>query len=125
MKHRLERVNEVIRRELGEMVNRDLRFQSKLVTVQQVDITPDLKHAHVYVSFIGTPEELRSDMAALHGKRTDLQSALARRIILKFTPQLHFRVDETMERGSRILNIMSELPPPAPDTDGPPENPAN
>jgi ribosome-binding factor A len=115
MKHRLERVNELIRRELGEIVNRELRFESKLVTIQQVDITPDLKHAHIFVSFIGNDEERRNDMAALHSKRTALQHALSKRVILKYTPHLHFKVDEAMERGSRVLNIMGELEPLPPE----------
>ena len=115
MKHRLERVNELIRRELGEIVNRELRFNSKLVTLQQVDITPDLRHAHVYVSFIGTDAEQHSDMAALHAKRSSLQQALSKRVVLKFTPHLHFKIDEAMERGSRVLNIMGELDPLPPE----------
>ena len=46
MKHRLERVNELLKRELGELLGREVSFEAALVTVQQVDITPDLKHAH-------------------------------------------------------------------------------
>jgi ribosome-binding factor A len=115
MKHRLERVNELIRRELGEIISREFRFESKLVTIQQVDITPDLKHAHIFVSFIGNEDECRSDMASLHSKRAALQQALSKRVVLKYTPHLHFKVDETMERGSRVLNIMGELDPLPPD----------
>jgi ribosome-binding factor A len=117
MKHRLERVNEVIRRELGEMLAREIRFESKLATVQQVDITPDLKHAHIYVSFIGNPDEQHRDMALLHGKRSELQAALSRRVILKYTPHLHFKLDIAAERGSRVLDIMSQLPPPVLEED--------
>ncbi|MES2571859.1 MAG: 30S ribosome-binding factor RbfA, partial [Verrucomicrobiota bacterium] len=106
MKHRLERVNELIRRELGEIVTRDIRFISKLVTIQQVDITPDLRHAHIYVSFIGTEEDQHTDMATLHAKRSSLQQSLSKRVVLKFTPHLHFKIDDTMERGTRVLNIM-------------------
>ena len=110
MKHRLQRVNEVLRRELGELVTRECRFQAKLVTIQQVDVTPDLRHAHVFVSVIGTDEEARADMATLHDKRVQLQQTLSKRVILKFTPHLHFKLDNaTVERGSRILNIISEL----------------
>ncbi|MDB6152829.1 MAG: rbfA [Chthoniobacteraceae bacterium] len=116
MKHRLARVNELIRRELGEIVNRELRFDSKLVTIQQVDITPDLRHAHIYVSFIGTETEQHSDMASLHAKRSSLQQSLSKRVVLKFTPHLHFKVDEAMERGSRVLNIMGEMEPLPPES---------
>jgi len=109
MKHRLERVNELIRRELGDLITREYQFESKLVTIQQVDTTPDLKHAHVYVSIIGGEAEAHRDMALLHDHRAQLQQTLAKRIILKYTPHLHFRLDESIERGTRVLNILDEL----------------
>jgi ribosome-binding factor A len=109
MKHRLERVNELIRRELGDLITREYRFESKLVTIQQVDTTPDLKHAYVYVSIIGAQTEAHHDMALLHDNRSQLQQTLAKRVVLKYTPHLHFRLDESIERGTRILNILDEL----------------
>src|SRR4051794_38987695 len=86
MKHRLDRVNEVMKRELGDLLRREFTFTAKLVTIQQVDITPDLKQAHVFVSIIGSPQEQRDAMSQLHGKRAHLQRELAKRVILKFTP---------------------------------------
>jgi ribosome-binding factor A len=109
MKHRLERVRELMKRELGDLILRELTFEAQLVTVQEVDITPDLKHAHVYVSVIGDPEQTRAAMAKLHEHRNELQYQLSRRVILKYTPQLHFKLDESIERGSRIIDIMLEL----------------
>jgi ribosome-binding factor A len=109
MKHRLQRVNELIKRELGELMIRECRFTAKLVTVRQVDISPDLKHAHVYISAIGTDAEQHQALATLHAARPQLQHALAKRVILKFTPHLHFKLDEAAKRGDRVLNILSEL----------------
>lgn len=109
MKHRLERVNELMRRELGELINREVTFQAVLVTVQQVDITPDLKNAHVFVSVMGNPEQSREALAKLHSKRKSLQHLLSKRVVLKFTPHLHFKLDETIERGTRIINILEEI----------------
>ena len=117
MKHRLPRVNELIRRELGDLITRELTFPAKLVTLQQVDVTPDLKHAHVYVSVIGTEEEARQSMARLHEARPHLQHALSRRVVLKFTPHLHFKLDVAAERGDRVLNLLSELQVPADESD--------
>jgi ribosome-binding factor A len=116
MKNRLDRVNESIKRELSALVSREFTFQAKLVTLKEVDITPDLKSAHVYIGIIGTPEEQRAAMAQLHEARQRLQHELSRRIVLKFTPHLHFKLDETGERGDRILQIIEELhlPPEAP-----------
>lgn len=116
MKNRLDRVNEAIKRELGSLVRREFTFAAKLVTVQEVDITPDLKNAHVYVGVIGTPEEQHAAMSQLHEARPRLQRELSRRVIMKFTPHLHFKLDQTGERGDRILQIIEELhlPPEAP-----------
>ena len=117
MKHRLQRVNEVIKRELGELITRECRFPAQLVTVQEVDITPDLKHAHVFISVIGTDEERHQSMAVLHAARVQLQGAMSKRVVLKFTPQLHFKLDAAAERGDRVLHILSELGTPEPPPD--------
>ena len=109
MKHRLDRVNEVMKRELSALLQREFTFAAKLVTIQQVDTTPDLKQAHVYISVIGSPAESREAMAQLHDKRTALQHELAKRVVIKFTPQLHFHLDDTIERGTRVLSILEEL----------------
>ena len=109
MKHRLERVNELIKRELSETIVRELSFSGALVTVQEVDVTPDLKHAHVYVSVLGGEEDKKSALAKLHDHRKALQAAVSKRVVLKYTPQLHFRFDEALERGTRVIDIMEKI----------------
>ena len=54
MKHRLLRVNELLKRELSSLLVREMTFENLLVTVNQVDVTPDLKSAHVYISVLGS-----------------------------------------------------------------------
>lgn len=117
MKHRLERVNEVIKRELGELINRECRFDAKLVTVQQVDVTPDLKHAHVYVSVIGTDAEARQAISTLHDARPGLQRSMSKRVVIKYTPHLHFKLDETIVRGTRVLTLLEQIEIPATEAD--------
>ena len=98
-----------MKRELSELIGRELTFP-QLVTVQDVDITPDLKHAHVFVSVLGGDESAANAvLAKLHDHRKDLQYKLSRRVILKFTPQLHFKLDVAQERGSRVIDILSNL----------------
>jgi len=124
MKHRLERVNELLKRELGELLSREVSFEAALVTVQQVDITPDLKHAHVFISVIGSDAQAKAAMAKLHDARKNLQHLLSKRVVLKYTPHLHFKLDESIERGTRIINILSEIeiPPDEPAPDEPSED---
>ena len=117
MKHRLQRVNEVLKRELGELILRECQFPAQLVTVQEVDVTPDLKHAHVFISVIGSDEDRHSSMAILHAARVQLQGTLSKRVVLKFTPQLHFKLDAAAERGDRVLNILGDLGIPEPQPD--------
>lgn len=107
--NRLDRVNEVLKRELSELVRRELTFQSKLVTIMEVDITPDLKHAHVYVGVIGSEEEQFAAIGQLHGARKKLQHEIGRRVTMKFTPQFHFKLDTTGVRGDHILNLINQL----------------
>ena len=109
MKNRLDRVNELLKRELSDFVRREITFTAKLVTIQAVDITPDLKHAHVYIGVIGTLEEQKQAMAALHDQRLRLQSDIGKRVVMKRTPQLHFKLDQAGERGDRILQILDTL----------------
>ena len=109
MNHRLERVCEVLKRELGQLIVREISFPVPLVTISGVDITPDLKQAHIHVSALGTNAEKRKVIALLEDNRVLLQTGIAKRLILKNTPHLHFRIDESIERGSRVLDILDNL----------------
>jgi len=120
MKHRLERVNEVIRRELSEIVRREVVFDAPLVTIQSADISPDLKSCHIYVSVIGNEAQKQAVIIRLLDKRKQLQQMLMKRVVLKYTPQLHFEIDHALERGDRVIQIMEEIViPPDETTDEP------
>lgn len=109
VKHRLERVCEVLKRELGVILLREIDFSPVLVTVGSVDVTPDLKQAHVFISALGTPGQQRNVLEKLERSRAHLQGEIAKRVSLKHTPHLFFKLDASIERGSRILSIMDEL----------------
>ncbi|HEY5892141.1 MAG TPA: 30S ribosome-binding factor RbfA [Chthoniobacterales bacterium] len=109
MKHRLERVQEVIKRELSDLIHRHVQFANALVTINQVDITPDLKQAHIFVGVMGAEAAKRAALSKLSANRQHLQHELGKRVIIKYTPHLHFKLDESIERGTRILQIMDEV----------------
>ena len=123
MKHRLKRVREVIKRELSELIVRELTFPSTLVTVQDVDVTPDLKHSNVYVSALGSEADRDAAFKKLQENRAMLQQAMSKRVVLKYTPQIHFRLDTSIERGSRIIEILRkiEIPEAEPASESEPE----
>src|SRR5690349_18916517 len=113
MKHRLLRVNELVKRELSAIIAREITFESAIVTINHVDVSPDLKKAHVFVSVLGA-ETPASVLAKLEEHRVTLQAELAKHVVLKYTPQLVFELDNSIERGARIIEIMQELETPKP-----------
>jgi ribosome-binding factor A len=116
MNHRIARVREVIQRELSSLIEREFQFAPALATVSHVDITPDLRQCFVYVSVIGSEQQSEHVIASLRSARSELQRSLAKRVILKYTPILNFKLDTSAERGVRILQILEELDAPESST---------
>jgi ribosome-binding factor A len=108
MKHRLLRVNELLKRELSTIIAREIAFDGALVTVNHVDVTPDLKNGHVYVSVLASKAPSAA-IAKLEENRVLLQTQLARHVVLKYTPHLVFHLDKSVERGARVIEILQEI----------------
>jgi ribosome-binding factor A len=123
MKHRMLRVNEVVRRELSTIFTRELIFEDALVTINQVDVTPDLKNAHVFVSVLGKASP-RAVIEQLEAERSLLQAELSKKVVLKYTPHLVFHLDDSTERGARVFKILQEIEPTIEEKDPDDEEPA-
>lgn len=111
MKHRQLRINEVVKRELSGIIAREISFDGALVSINDVDVTPDMKSAHVFVSVLGSTAGT-SVIDKLEEHRTSLQTELSRRVVLKYTPHLVFHLDNSIERGARVIEIMQEIETP-------------
>ncbi|MBE2180611.1 MAG: 30S ribosome-binding factor RbfA [Chthoniobacterales bacterium] len=109
MKHRLARVAEILKRELSAIILREVPSEGALITVNGVDVSPDLRNATVHVGVLGTAAQQKQALERLEQHRVLLQAESAKRVVLKFTPHLRFRLDESVERGLRVLDIMDEL----------------
>ena len=108
--HRLLRVRELLKREIGEAIRREIPVQQAgLVTVNDVDVAGDLKNAKVYLGFLGTTEQKKTAFDMLNKNRTRIQSFVAKTVVLKYTPRLKFFMDESVDRGNRVLRIIEEL----------------
>jgi ribosome-binding factor A len=102
------RVNKVVKRELSGIIAREMSFEGALVSINHVDVTPDLKNAHVFVSVLGT-EARQTVMSKLTSHRPALQAELARHVTMKYTPHLIFHLDNSIERGTRVIEIMQQI----------------
>jgi ribosome-binding factor A len=107
-------VNEVVKRELSMIITRDMRFDDVLVTVNTVDVTPDLRNAHVFVSVLGKGNH-KAVIAKLDDNRVVLQGELMKHVVLKYTPHLTFHLDGSIERGVRVIQILEEIGPVEPE----------
>jgi len=114
MKHRLLRVNELVKRELSRIIAREINFEDALVTISHVDVAADLKNARVFVSVLGS-EAGTNVIAKLESHRPVLQAELGRHLAMKYTPHLVFHRDESIERGSRVIEILQEIETPPND----------
>src|SRR5436853_6627870 len=108
MKHRMLRVNEVVKRELSGILAREISFEGALITISHVDVKSDLKSAHVFVSVLGA-EKPDSVLAKLEKPRPAFQGELAGRGTMKFTPHLIFHLYESTARASRVRAIWQEI----------------
>lgn len=107
---RLTRVNELLQRELGNVFTMVVSpAVPYLVTVTGVKTAVNLRDATVYVSIYGYKGAKEKALDFLEKKRALIQSELAHRIILKYTPRLHFKLDETAENAERVMAILNEL----------------
>jgi len=111
MSERMRRVNESVRQVLAEAMPELKDPRIGLVTVTGVDTAPDLRHAIVYVSVLGSVKKQRATLQALEAAHGVLQSRLARQLRMKRTPQLTFEYDPSVERGVRMSQLIDELAP--------------
>ena len=112
--HRHERVAEEIRHELGIMVAGELKDPriAGLVTITEVRVTPDLKHARVFVSVMGSPAEQKSTVQGLAAASGYIRHELTERIQLRRAPEVHFILDHSEEYGQRIEDLLRQAKKP-------------
>jgi ribosome-binding factor A len=106
---RMRRVNEAIREVLGDAIATELKDpRIRFVTVTEVDTSPDLRSARVYVSVLGDEQDRVRSLDGLKSSHGVLQGKIAGAMRLKRTPTLTFVYDESAERGDRISRLLDE-----------------
>ena len=104
---RMRRVNEAVREVLSGHIGEDLKDpRIGFVTVTGVETSPDLRHARVYVSVLGSDEEKDAALEGLRSSAGFLQSKVGQELRMKRTPTLEFHYDDSIDRGMRISELL-------------------
>ena len=111
MAHRIERVNSLIRQEISELLRRQVKDPrlGNLVTITGVSASPDLRHAKIFVSRIGSEEEKQETLSVLAAASGFFRNELAKRLRLRHIPELNFQWDDSIEQGDYLLQLIDEV----------------
>ena len=107
---RQEQLAEVIAEELSDLIRTRMKDpRIGFASITDVELSGDLRHAKVFVSVLGSPEEQRATLQGLEHAAGFLRHELAQRLTIRHTPEVLFRLDESIERGTRILQLIHEM----------------
>jgi ribosome-binding factor A len=106
---RMRRVNEAVREVLSDAITLLKDPRVGFVTVTDVRTSPDLRHAKVYVSVLGSDSEREATMEGLASAHGVLQTMVNRELRMKRTPALDFVYDDTAERADRLERMLAEM----------------
>ena len=108
--HRQEKLGDLIAAELSELLrNRVKDPRVGFASITRVEVSGDLRHAKVFVSVMGTREEQAATMKGLRNATGYLRHELAERIVLRYMPEINFRLDTSIEEGARILELIRQV----------------
>jgi len=109
---RIERINHLLRQEIAELLTREVKdatLSSALISITEVETTPDLRSAKVYFSVYGEEEEIQAAREHLTRASGFLHHNLKERLDLRHTPHLEFILDRSLARGDRIMRLMRTI----------------
>jgi ribosome-binding factor A len=114
---RIQRVRELLKREIGEAIRREFPVsEAGLITVNDVDVAGDLHSAVVFISILGNADQQKQGLSLLTRHRKRIQGLVGRAVVLKYTPTLKFLVDDSVVRGNKVLQIIEDLEKTNPNT---------
>jgi len=117
MSRRTEKVQSLIRHELGEIFQQELKDPriEGLVSITAVDVSPDLRRARIFLSVYGPPEAEQHALQALSSAKAFLRHELGRRVGLRYSPELDLQIDHSLAYADEVSRILKNLPPAAED----------
>jgi len=107
---RVDRVAELIKEEVSRIIREDVNDpRIGFVSITNVDLSPDLENAKIHISILGNEKNKIEGMAGLHSATSFIRGKLGHLLTTRSVPELKFVRDDSLERGSRVLGIISKL----------------
>jgi ribosome-binding factor A len=116
---RQRQVAELLREDISRILRQEVRDpRVGFVTITDIEVSADLRHAHVYVSVLGTEQEQAATLEALEGAAPFVRAQLAHGWTLRYLPEIEFRWDSSVERAARIMELLDQVKHEEGDHDG-------
>ncbi len=109
MAKRKIRVNELLKREISDILHTRYRAESVYITITDVDISPDLRAGCVFYSVLGDENRKLECEGFLRSIQDEIAREIPRRVILKYFPKLTYAYDDSLEKGHRVIELMESL----------------
>jgi len=107
---RMERVQELMKQELSKIILQDLKDpRIGFVTVTAVDVSSDLRNAKVYVSLMGSEQQIADSWRGLQSSRGFLRREIGHRVHLRYTPELTLELDKSVDYGVHIQELLQQI----------------
>lgn len=107
---RQEKIQRLLKTEVSDILRREFKDpRLGFVTVTDAEVTSDLRHARIFVSVMGSPEDRETNMAVLRGSARFVRQELGKRIQMKVLPDIEFRLDVSIDQGVRMLELLERI----------------
>src|SRR5438093_10949560 len=109
MSNRTIRVNELVQREISDILRKKYQSEAVAITISEVRVSPDLRDARVFVSIVGNDDEATEKLRWLRTKASEIRGEVSRRIVLKYLPKFEYVLDQSALRSARIEQVLEEI----------------
>lgn len=110
MVDRINRISEEIKKEVSSIIQNELKDPRlpRMISIVSLNVTKDLRYAKIYVSVLGTEEEKKGAITALKSAAGFIRREVGHRVQLRYTPEMHFELDTSIEHGIHISKLITE-----------------
>lgn len=111
LRQRQERLSELLKIEISEILLRRVKDPriSSFITITEIKLSKDLRYAHVFVSIYGDEKTKNDTLEGLESAKGFIKNEIGKDLRIRFIPEIIFELDDSLERGDRILKIMKNL----------------